>query len=100
MAEKGNPTWKKGQSGNPAGRPKGSANKVAAEIRDKYADRMDEALGKAFALLGQIGEPAEYIDSVCKLAPYFLPKLKATELSVAPESDGLITVQFVTPDKS
>jgi uncharacterized protein DUF5681 len=35
--QRGNPTWQKGQSGNPAGRPLGSRNKIAENVLTSFS---------------------------------------------------------------
>jgi hypothetical protein len=44
--------WKKGTSGNPAGRPKGRPNKSTAEIKELIAERVpfEKLIDKLFAL--------------------------------------------------
>ena len=66
--------FKKGESGNKEGRPKGSLNKTTKDIREfiskaPYTDKIIE-------MLNQISNPTDYINAVSKLLPYVAGKVK------------------------
>jgi Family of unknown function (DUF5681) len=71
--------FKPGESGNPAGRPKGSKN------QNDLRELVNEILTNNFSL-DQISEdlnaidPKDRINAILKLLEFGLPKLKATEL--------------------
>ena len=70
---------KKGQTGNPNGRPKGSPNKTSAEIRNLFQTLIQnniEHLQSDFDSL----EPKERINSIIKLSEFILPKLQAVKM--------------------
>lgn len=74
--------FKKGQSGNTKGRPKGSNNKVTKEARELFVRIMDgEVRHIEDALDALRSESSEkYLKALCGLFPYFMPKQQ--ELSV------------------
>lgn len=60
--------WGEGQSGNPAGRPKGSRNKLANEFVDTlYADFQEH--GKKAIETVRIDKPEVYVQIIAKLLP-------------------------------
>tara|TARA_B110000908_G_C9857569_1_gene272659 strand:- start:109 stop:387 length:279 start_codon:yes stop_codon:yes gene_type:complete len=69
--------FKKGESGNPEGRPKGSLNKTTNEIRELISKAIDT--DKIKDMLNQIEEPIDYINAVSKLLPYVAGKVKPIE---------------------
>ena len=64
--------FKKGESGNPIGRPKGSLNKVTQELREQITQAIDT--NKICEMLNQITNPTEYINAITKLLPYIVCK--------------------------
>lgn len=71
----------KGKTNNPNGRPKGSKNRVTAEVRDwisKVIDKQRPQLEKDLKLL----EPAERWRIIEKLMSYVVPKMQAVEANV------------------
>jgi hypothetical protein len=64
--------FKKGKSGNPIGRPKGSLSTTTKLIREHISQAIDG--NKMMEMLDKIDSPAEYINAVTKL-----PKLKNIE---------------------
>ena len=64
--------FKKGESGNPVGRPKGSLNKTTQELREQITQAIDT--NKICEMLNQITNPTEYINAITKLLPYIVAK--------------------------
>lgn len=68
---------RKGQTGNPNGRPKGTPNKVTADLRQwicNFIDENREQIRKDWQKL----EPKERLAMFEKLLKYALPTLQAT----------------------
>ena len=66
--------FKKGTSGNPVGRPKGSGNN---ELRNIINESIDPE--KIRDMLSKIEDPIEYINAITKLLPYAIGKKKMIE---------------------
>ena len=69
--------FKKGKSGNPTGRPKGSVSTTTKLIREHISQAIDG--NKIKEMLDKIDSPAEYINAISKLLPYAVGKKKAYE---------------------
>ena len=66
--------FKKGTSGNPLGRPKGSGNN---ELRNIINESIDP--NKIREMLNKIEDPIDYINAITKLLPYAIGKKKTIE---------------------
>ena len=69
--------FKKGTSGNPIGRPKGSVSTTTKLIREHISQAIDG--NKIMEMLDKIESPTEYINAISKLLPYSIGKIKAYE---------------------
>jgi len=69
--------FKKGTSGNPIGRPKGSLSSTTKLIREHISQAIDG--NKIMEMLDKIDSPTEYINAISKLLPYSIGKVKAYE---------------------
>ena len=69
--------FKKGTSGNPIGRPKGSVSTTTKLIREHISQAIDG--NKIMEMLDKIDSPTEYINAITKLLPYSIGKVKAYE---------------------
>ena len=67
--------FKKGTSGNPIGRPKGSLSTTSKLIREHISQAIDGNRNK----LDKIESPTEYINAITKLLPYSIGKVKPYE---------------------
>jgi len=67
--------FKKGTSGNPIGRPKGSVSTTSKLIREHISQAID---GNKI-VLDKIDSPTEYINAISKLLPYSIGKVKPYE---------------------
>ena len=69
--------FKKGTSGNPIGRPKGSVSTTSKLIREYISQAIDG--NKIMEMLDKIDSPTEYINAITKLLPYSIGKVKPYE---------------------
>jgi hypothetical protein len=69
--------FKKGTSGNPIGRPKGSLSTTSKLIREHISQAIDG--NKIMEMLDKIDSPTEYINAITKLLPYSIGKVKPYE---------------------
>jgi len=76
--------FEKGQSGNPAGRPKGAVNKVTAEKRALFLNVMEGQIDNIEDSLDRIREESDekYVKALTGLLPYFLPKQQEIDVNV------------------
>ena len=86
--------FKKGTSGNPTGRPKGSVSTTSKLIREHISQAIDG--NKIKEMLDKIESPTEYINAISKLLPYAVGKKKAYEEM---EEIEPITINFNLGDK-
>ena len=75
--------FKKGQSGNPKGRPKGSMNLTTEQIRDAFQALIETSLPYIQKWLKQVAEqnPEKALRIIEGYSDFILPKLQRTELS-------------------
>lgn len=75
--------FKKGQSGNPKGRRKGSVNKTTEEIRLAFQALIESSLPDIQKWLQQVAKdnPEKALSIVERYSDFILPKLQRTELS-------------------
>ena len=86
--------FKKGTSGNPIGRPKGSVSTTTKLIREHISQAID---GNKI-MLYKIDSPTEYINAISKLLPYSIGKVKAYE-EVEHFEPPVINIHFLDTEK-
>ena len=95
--EKGDPNINRG------GRPKGSLNKTAQEIKEAFALVLEKKLPDLEILIARVAadDPAKAIDLMIKLSNRFLPELSRQELTGADGQDLFegLKFNFNTPPK-
>ena len=86
--------YKKGQSGNPNGRPKGSTNTDTSLVKEVYGQVVSTNLENVNEWVQEVGNtnPFQAIKLILKMSDYVLPKLSRTEYTV--DSSVTETVKF------
>ena len=81
---------------NRNGRPKGSANVVAQEIKEAFALTLQNKLPELEELLSRVAEqnPEKAVDLLIKLSNRFLPELSRTEMTGKDGADLFKNVKF------
>ena len=79
----GNPNWRPGQSGNPAGRKKGSMNKYTKEIKEAFGLLLSSNTENFYTWIETIArqDPAKAMELLIKIAPYVVPKLAQNDIT-------------------
>jgi hypothetical protein len=88
--------FKPGESGNPNGRPKGTANKITEEIRTAFAQVLENKLPDLERWIQQVAQdnPEKAADLLIRLSERFLPKLNQTALTGADGEDLKVEFKF------
>lgn len=68
-----------GVSGNPGGRPRGSANRINQQLRETITDFLEENFQKVINDFEELN-PKERVKLYCDLLQYGLPKLQAVQI--------------------
>ena len=89
--------FKKGTSGNPIGRPKGSVSTTSKLIREHISQAIDG--NKIMEMLDKIDSPTEYINAISKLLPYSIGKVKPYEEIEEREPIDIKINFFTTPEE-
>ena len=89
--------FKKGTSGNPIGRPKGSVSTTSKLIREHISQAIDG--NKIMEMLDKIESPTEYINAISKLLPYSIGKVKPYEEIEEREPIDIKINFFTTPEE-
>lgn len=76
--------FEKGQSGNPAGRPKGAPDKVTKETRILFLNIMEGQVEHIEDSLDRIREDSDekYVKALTGLMPYFMPKQQEVDVTM------------------
>lgn len=76
--------YKKGESGNPNGRPAGAKGKTQAEIKESFQMLVEGNLLNLEKWIKQVAEkdPAKAAELVIKLSEFVLPRIKSTDMTL------------------
>ena len=90
--------FKKGQSGNPNGRPKGSSNTETNLVRDAFSELINHNLNNVNDWLAEVGKanPLQALKIVIKMSDYVLPKLSRVR-QIKEVKEMNIEIQIVKP---
>jgi hypothetical protein len=71
---------RKGQTGNPHGRPKGIPNKSTIQFKEALNNLFENSAPDMIKWLAEIDDPVKRFDVLSKFAEFLYPKLGRTEL--------------------
>ena len=86
---------RKGQTGNPNGRPVGSPNKTTAEIRNAFQLLVSNNIDTLQADLDSM-KPTERVKAMLELMKFVLPTLRAVEITEERDFEGNQTINEIT----
>lgn len=86
---------RKGQTGNPNGRPAGSPNKITAEIRNAFQLLVSNNIDTLQADLDSM-KPTERVKAMLELMKFVLPTLRAVEITEERDFEGEQTINEIT----
>jgi hypothetical protein len=96
--KRGNPNFKKGESGNPYGRPIGAKNKSTSKVKDFYLELLEGNLENIQSWLNQTAaeDPKGALDFLIKLSPFVIPKKTETDMTI----DAPLNIIIPAPKQS
>ena len=93
-------SFQPGQSGNPKGRPSGSANEVSRRIRETFANLLEGREEELHEALNKLKEkdPKAYLEMYVKISQRFVPEVSRAELT-GMDGEPFQPIQIVLPKK-
>lgn len=86
--------FKKGKSGNPAGRPPGAKDKVSAKLHKWLVNLVENRRASLVDDLDAV-DPATRLNFIAKILPYILPKLNAVDMGKNSPASNAIVIEEV-----
>jgi len=84
-------SYKKGETGNPSGRPKGALNKIGASQREFLTDFLRNGKEKFEKSMREL-EHKDYVKAYVSVMQYVLPKPAVMELEDVPPLEAFIAM--------
>lgn len=96
--------FKKGESGNPEGRPSGAKDKVQSDIKQAFQSLVEGNLTNIESWLNEVAakDPGKAIEMLLKLSEFILPKIRTIDLNAQLKTKQTIEYKNVSsqfPDK-
>lgn len=85
--------FKKGQSGNPGGRPKGTPNKTTTDLRAAVTSFLNANWSRVQKEFDQL-EAKDKLQFIDKMLAYSLPKLQAVQMDLSTDLQTLSDEQL------
>ncbi|MDQ3022691.1 MAG: DUF5681 domain-containing protein [Bacteroidota bacterium] len=83
--------FKKGESGNPKGKPQGAQNKISSQLREFLGDCLIDNQQKFKTSLSKLDDK-EFTKIYLEMMQYVTPKLRQTEVKEVPTLEAFLSM--------